>query len=206
MSIMILSPANTFKRFIAFLVDQFVFSFFLFPSVLGNLGLILSEKRMVISIDMWILGVLMIFISKVCFYYFVGATPGKMLMGLRLVSRYQGYAMSPTIAELDSDSSSAHDLTLVQVLLRVLADSLSIFVGDSLRALIFFRLDRTHVSDWIAETRVVQTIPRNHPPRRRWIIGSLLFVILLKNGILKSYYLFKESEVQQGKIYIRLLS
>lgn len=143
----------------------------------------------------------MIFVSKVCFYYFVGATPGKMLMGLRLVSRYQGYAMNPTTAEMDSGSP---ELTLVQVLLRVLADSLSIFVGDSLKALIFFRLDRTHVSDWIAETRVVQTIPRNHPPRRRWIIGSLLFVILLKNGILKSYYLFKESEVQQGKIYIRL--
>lgn len=202
MSIMILSPANTFKRFIAFLVDQFVFSFFLFPSVLGNLGLILSEKRMVISIDMWILGVLMIFISKVCFYYFVGATPGKMLMGLRLVSRYQVYAMNPTTAEMDS--GSAHELTLVQVFLRVLADSLSIFVGDSLKALMFFRLDRTHVSDWIAETRVVQLTPRNHPPRRRWIIGSILFVILLKNGILKSYYLFKESEVQQGKIYIRL--
>ncbi|MEI7973273.1 MAG: RDD family protein [Bdellovibrio sp.] len=105
--------------------------------------------------------------------YWVGATPGKLLMGLRIVDRRTGSGLLP-----------------MQAFLRVLADSLSVFLGFGPRALALLRFDRTHVSDWVAETQVRQFVPRDSFPRRRVILGVLLFLLLSWSGLMARYQQF----------------
>ncbi len=105
--------------------------------------------------------------------YWVGATPGKLLMGLRVVDRHSGAG-----------------LLAMQAFLRVLSDSLSVFLGFGPRALAFLRFDRTHVSDWVAETQVRQFTPRSSYPRRRVALGLLLFFLLSWSGLRARYQQF----------------
>ena len=109
------------------------------------------------------------------FVYFFGATPGKMILGLKIVSKNQQSSGDPA------------GLGLFQSFLRVLADQLSIFFGHGLRFLVLMRLDRTHVSDWVAETQVVQTVPRKDAVKRHLFWALLLCCWFSSIGFMKIY-------------------
>ncbi len=105
------------------------------------------------------------FVGRVVFLRTLGGTPGKLLRGLRLVGR------------------DHEKLEWKQCFLRTLTDDLSTVLGLGTRVLAFLRFDRTHLSDWIAETRVVQLVPRSRFPHRRWALTLVLYVILSANGL-----------------------
>lgn len=175
---------SVFKRYLAYLTDIFVFSFFWIPSLVGNIGLIVAEKKLIIDFRLLVMGYVFSLVAKICFYFFIGATPGKLFFGLRLVQlNYQ-------------------PLTLVQCFLRVTADELSLFVANSLRGLALFRLDRRHFSDWVAETQVVQLKPMDSFPKRHLILTIFIFLTQLHSGITRAYYIFQHMEIKNGKIYI----
>lgn len=153
-----MNTASTYRRFYAKIIDQILVSIFWLP-VLIQLGFSYFSKSLFIIEWKWlILSFVLQFSYKVFFLKFLSATPGKLIMGLKLVSQ------------------SGSELSWLQIILRVLADHLSVFFGWGLYSLAFLRFDRTHVSDWVAETRVIQKASREEPVRRRPLLALLLFL------------------------------
>lgn len=85
-------------------------------------------------------------------------TPGKMVMGLYVVDSH----------------SQRPQLSLTQAMKRSLAASVlypMFSVAPAVWAL--FRLDRRHLIDLFAGTQVVQKMPREKAPQKRYILGSI---------------------------------
>lgn len=97
--------------------------------------------------------------------YFFSTTLGKSQWKLRVVNR--------TSATADSK------MGIFQVLTRVLTSRLSFYFGWSVYALAFFRYNRTHLSDWVAGTQVVSTVPRKSLPRIRWVLATGFIIMML---------------------------
>lgn len=166
--------ASTWSRVGAHWVDNIITAVFYSPVFI--LGQMSFNQMGYFEIPWWVFicSVALDFVFRVLFYYFIGATPGKLLFGLRLIPSHL----------INSQESS---LSFWQCLLRVWADKLSFFFSYAPQALMFFRYDRTHLSDWIAETRVVQLFPRARPPKRRWILAILLILIGYSQGTQNIY-------------------
>ena len=176
--------ANTGKRIIAYLIDSIITSFCLLPVWIQVAGSYLRDG--VVSVDLsWILvSALLILFYRWLFLYFLGGTLGKLIMGLRIVPM----------------SNLNQELGLLQSLIRVLTDGLSIFFGQAPRALALLRYDRTQLADWVAETRVVQATPRKRPPVRRKILAILIVLISGWNTFTGAYFFFQEFRFEEGKI------
>lgn len=134
-----------------------------------------------------IVGFLLQFAYRWLFLYFMGATLGKLMMGLRVVS-----------------FPDEGPLTLMQSLIRVLTDGLSLFFNEGLRVLGLIRFDRRHVADWVAETQVRQRHPREHPPRPRWVLAVILCVYFSLTGFLSAYSLFQRSIWEHDGVVLHL--
>lgn len=164
-------------RFSAFLLDRFFVSLFFIPFAFGELlhflgWLVDPGLRPAMSLpSLLLLAWFASYIYRVAFYFYLGATPGKLLGGLRLVPR-------DWIPKTDDFGG----LSFSQCLVHVFADDLSFFFAFAPSALLFFRLDRTHLSDWISETRVVSLEPQIFVPRRRPVLGSVLLILGLIAG------------------------
>lgn len=126
------------------------------------------------------------FCYRLFFLQLVGGTPGKLLLGLRVVPR----------------GNPAKALDWGQSFLRVMADHLSFFFGPGLFMLALLRFDRTHVSDWVAETRVVQLLPRLSPPRRHVFWGLFLCLYFSVTGFMSVYRLVQMSEISPSSVKI----
>lgn len=124
------------------------------------------------------------------FIYFLGGTPGKLMMGLRIVSKNQ-------------EGGGPAGLGLMQSFLRVLADQLSFFVGHGLRVLVLMRLDRTHVSDWVAETQVVQFDKRSGPVRRHLFWALALCLWFSCGGFMKIYSQFQRLSWVGNRVFFQ---
>lgn len=109
--------------------------------------------------------------------YWTGATPGKALRGLRLVSREQSSRQGG-----GGVGNASLSLQSTQILVRLLVDELSFFFAFAPRALALFRFDRTHLSDWAAETRVICLESQGWVPRPRSSLALLLVVLGLYWG------------------------
>jgi uncharacterized RDD family membrane protein YckC len=173
-----------YRRIAAFLIDSLIVLLCFAPVWIQMLGSYLREGALIVPLSWLGMSLLLQLFYKWLFLYFLGGTLGKLMMGLRVVP-------------------SAHpdqDLGLFQSLLRVLTDALSFFFGQALRALALVRLDRTHVSDWVAETRVVQLAPRSHPPTRHWVLALIVILISFSNQFHRAYQLVQNSELVDGEI------
>ena len=161
-----INTAGTGRRIVAFCIDRMIAAIFMIPLWIQLFSSYFTSGRFEVEPRWILLSGVMIFFYRWLFLFFLGGTVGKLLMGLQVISVHNS---RPAFSEKPS-------LGLFQSFLRVLTDGLSIFFGQSLRALAFLRYDRTHVSDWVAETRVVQFVPRKSPVKRR--VWLALFVIL----------------------------
>jgi uncharacterized RDD family membrane protein YckC len=159
---------STLRRIFAYGVDRFFIGLGYAPVLVQLVGSYLRNQRLEVEIRWVIAGWLFAFLYNVSFLYYLGATLGKLLFRLRVISQHG-------------------ELTLWQAILRVLTNELSIFFGLAPRALALLRLDRTHLADWVAETRVVQFSPRNSPPIRRKILAPILIVFLAVSGFYNFY-------------------
>ncbi len=154
------------RRFYAFYADEGLRITFFLPFVLLSMGEnLFRPEAQNLSWQGLLLAVVIYFGFRVLSLYLLGGSVGKILLGLRVINRNGG------------------ELTLMQALLRTLADELSIFFAFAPRALAYFRWDRTHLSDWIAETRVVSLKEQNFFPEARPLVGSVLVVLGLMWGV-----------------------
>ncbi len=178
--------AEGWRRVFAWVIDSSLSSLFYLP-IWVQLGFLLGPTTQhTLSLSLLLLCFALQFCFRWMVLYFLAASPGKLLFGLRVVNAHE--PESP--------------LGLTQSFLRVLADHLSLFFGDALRILAWFRFDRTHVSDWVAETRVVQDWPRKRIPRRRILVASLGFIFLLQSGWSQAYFLFRRIDYKNGVLVV----
>lgn len=179
--------ASTWKRLAAFFIDRMIAFFIFTPVILQVVSGYFQDQNLKISWFWLILCFLLEITYHVVFLKILGATVGKMIFGLRVVT-YRTH----------------ENLRWFQCVLRVLTDHLSFFFGESLRVLALFRFDRRHVSDWVAETQVVQFTRRLEPARpRRWL-ALILFFYFFANGFLSAYRLFQKGEVDGRYLILHL--
>ncbi len=107
--------------------------------------------------------------ETVCLAVF-SATIGKWQWGLRVISR---------------ESGSSKRLAFDQALVRTLVTRFSFFFGWSVFAVAFFRSNRTHFADWVANTQVVGVKERKQRPKVRWIL-ALGFIFLSLNESIRT--------------------
>lgn len=154
-------------RLNAFIIDSFLRWILVLPFLKPLLGMLEDEQ---ISISLWyvIFIALYWFIYDFVFLALFQATPGKLLMGLRV------------------DSKEGKELQWQQALLRVLATRLTFFLGLGLYATALFSKERRHLFDWFAETRVIAEKPVQEEFRKHWIFGTLLVLFYLSDGLFYS--------------------
>jgi uncharacterized RDD family membrane protein YckC len=169
------NTASTYKRFFAFHLDGFFVFFLWTPVWIQIVGSLVKTGEMHVSWKWLLISFALQFFYKVVFLKFAGATLGKLIMGLKVIPKY----------------AEGQDLGWSQSLIRVLADHLGFFFSFATYALAFIRHDRTHLSDWLAETRVVQKNPRKKNTKRRWLLAIGLVVYFLISGFYSSYFLIQ---------------
>ncbi len=155
--------ARTWKRFVAFLLDSIVINFIWWPLLVYVSEMTFREGIVEIPFQALSGFCLLTLFYKWLFLYFLGATPGKLILGLRVVPFERG---SPQYDQ---------PLGLLQSFLRVFVDFFSVFFGGALKVVAFFRFDRRHVGDWVAETQVVQVVPHSVFFKRHPIV-ALFFI------------------------------
>ena len=163
---LVLYVASTWRRFGAVLID------FLFLSPF-SLNLYFSlEVRDGAILFHWIpYGMVCGFALayNILFLKFKSRTPGKMILGLFVTDAFTHEAR----------------LSWKQCILRTCSFySLTLLVGLASQTIALFRLDRRQTADLIAGTQVMQDRERKHPPKKRWVIGSILFLFYGISGLL----------------------
>lgn len=101
--------------------------------------------------------------------YFFSATLGKWQWGLRVIDRQA--------------SDPQDGLGFTQSLIRVFVSRFNFYFGWSIFALAFFKYNRTHLGDWIAETQVVSLHNRWRQPRIKWVLGSVLVLMTASESL-----------------------
>lgn len=178
--------ASTYRRIFAFIFDSFISQIFWIPVTIQIIGSWLKSQEIQFDFRWVILSFALSFGYRVLFNYFLGGTVGKLLFGLRLVNK----------------NDPEKGLGLLQAVIRVLAEQLSLFFSLAPQSLMFLRFDRTHVADWVAETRVVQLFERNAPPKRRPVVAILFFVYFLITGFSAAYNLVRTSSIEKGQVLL----
>lgn len=155
------SAPTLFRRLGARMVDGFLFGVFFIPFWLQT-GFAQSWNSGVLVLFLKLLLMQMVFEAALLALF--QRTPGKWLFSLRLVSQSDGAVP-----------------TFVQCLIRVVTCNFSLFLGWSLYAFAFIRLDRTHPADWLAGTRLVQEHDAKiyHAPPQRKILYALIGIFIL---------------------------
>lgn len=160
--------ANTYRRVLAFFVDQFLNMFFYLPVSLKFIfSLIKTQDSVQISWSwlVFLLGFQIVF--HVLFLYVLRASPGQWLLGLRTVSMYH-----PEMG-----------LSLPQCLIHSLLDRFKFFVGNAFYYTAFLNRERRHIINLLAETRVVQSAPSDGLLETRKWLALALYVIAITAGI-----------------------
>lgn len=180
---------STWKRLIAQGIDQFVRVFFYIPFAKPFFLLLFTDESVQISIVQFLVFFSVPAIYEFVFLILMQATPGKWIMGLKVVPR----------------SHPADKLDWQQCVLRPLMGRMSLFFSWAMYATAFFRYDRTHAVDWVAETRVVQFTPRVTRTRIRWFLGSLLVVVNVYEGLVSARGILNAIDWESGQVELRSL-
>lgn len=158
---------STWRRLMAHGIDQGLQLVLYIPFGKSFFLLIFTDESVRISlVELFVLFMIPALYEWV-FLTLMQATPGKWMMGLKVVPF----------------SSPLEALSWQHCFLRPLVGRLSFFFSWGIFALAFFRYDRTHLADWMAETRVVQFVPRIRRASVRPILGALLCVFYVYEGL-----------------------
>lgn len=158
---------STWRRLMAKGVDSVIRFVFYLPYAKPFFLLFFSDEKVTLSLMSFFIIFITPAVYEFIFLVTMQATPGKWLMGLKVVPFY--------------DVSAKLDWR--QCVLRPLVERLSFYFSLAIYATAFFRYDRTHAADWVAETRVIQFSPRPIAPRIRWFMGTILIVLNLIEGL-----------------------
>lgn len=180
---------STWRRLIAKGIDSVIRSVFYLPFAKSFFLLLFTDDDVRISLASLFVMFIIPVIYELVFLLFMQATPGKWLMGLKVVP------FGDPLALLDWR----------QCILRPLTERLSFFFSLAIYALAFFRYDRTHLADWVAETRVVQFSPRPLRTKIRWFLGSLLVIANITEGLQSSSRILNVIDWEEKQVELRLL-
>ncbi|WP_413584261.1 RDD family protein [Bdellovibrio sp. HCB274] len=181
--------ASTWKRLFAQLIDQVFLLACYLPFGVLFYRVWFTDGEVEISLFQLIMLFLVPALYETVSLMLISATPGKWLLGLKVVP---------------ADDPSK-ELLYTQCVLRPLTSRLTFFFSWAIYALAFFRYDRTHLSDWVAETRVVQFSPRPNRPTIRRVVGTLLILSYAYEGMLFSSRVINEINWNTGKADLRAL-
>jgi len=179
--------ASTWKRLWAQIIDQILIGFLYLPFYKVIVALLFTEEDVFVPLSTVILIFLIPAFYEGVFLAWMGTSPGKWMMGLKVVPNH------------DPETHLRWD----QCLLRPLTSRLSFFFSLAIYALAFFRYDRTHLADWVAETRVVQFQPRPHQPKIRWILGSFFIIIYVYEGLSSSMTFLNGVDWKNSRVEVR---
>ena len=177
---------STKRRILAGSIDQIII---MIPAVVifyPNLKALLNTSEIKINIFVLAAVVSCQFLYFFLSYLLLEATLGQKLVGQKLVSL------------------SGEKLAAIQIAIRVLCDQLSVFFSFGLFCLIFFRFDRTHLSDWLAETKVVQDEERKMPAVRRAVVCVLLTGYFCIDGFHNFYNMVHMSDIRGSDLILKL--
>lgn len=154
-----LALPQTLRRLAAHGVDEICIGLLLFPLWRLIWDVFTTDEDVFISIPMLFFILFFPMLYQFVFLMLFSRTPGKWLLNMWVVDAHD----------------SSQKISWAQALLRALTSRLSLFLSWAIYALAFFRYDRTHLADWVAETRVMQESetprrPRLHP----WFAGFLV--------------------------------
>lgn len=181
---------STWRRLMAYGIDQGLQLLLYVPFAKSFFLLMFTDEKVQISlIELFILFLIPALYEWV-FLTLMQATPGKWMMGLKVV---------PFSSPLDN-------LSWQQCFLRPLTGRLSFFFSWAVFALAFFRYDRTHLGDWIAETRVVQSVPRLRRASLRPILGTLFLLFYTYEGLAAARSVMQIIDWQSGQADLRALA
>jgi uncharacterized RDD family membrane protein YckC len=178
---------STFKRILAFSVDQFLVLFLYLPFMNLFWSVYFENEDIYIS-----LGSFFVFIFLPAIYEFVSlvlwqATPGQLMNSFKVISA----------------SKSSLPLSLEQCFLRSIMGRFSLFFSWAIYAVALLKTDRTGLPDWVAETRVVQFVPRSSTIKIRWILGPVLIVLYAFEGLTSSSNLWQEIDWENKQVELR---
>jgi uncharacterized RDD family membrane protein YckC len=178
---------STYRRLVARFIDKMIEGLFYLPFFRLAYDLFFTDDDVYVSL--WQLLVLLLIpaVYEFIFLIFFQATPGKLIMGLKVVP----------------DHNPQEKLSLENCILRPLTERLSIFFSLAIYATAFFRYDRTHVADWVARTRVVQSKPRATRTRVRWVLGLLLIAMYGVEGLKSASYALRNVDWEGHRIELR---
>lgn len=178
---------STWRRLMAYGLDQIVSLLFYLPFLKTFFLLIFTEEEVFVS---WVELIVMFIIPAVyegLFLMVMQRTPGKWIMGLKVVPF----------------SDPEAQLTWDQCVLRPITSRLTFFFGWAVYALAFFRYDRTHLADWVANTRVIQMEPRRSPARLRWLMGSFFVLFFVYDGLRGAAIRLSLLDFKNSKVELR---
>ena len=120
---------------------------------------------------------------RFCLYFFQ-ATPGKWIFNLKVLP-------AGALAEKQWG---------VHVLIRSLVSYVGLFMW-ALYATAFFRYDRRHLGDWLAETKVVgESFSKRHKVRP--VLGVLILVLGLIQGWISTIEQIQSIDYEDGAVFI----
>lgn len=180
---------STWRRLCAFVLDQIISMVMYLPFFHAFSQLIFTDGEAQLTLTQ--LGIMLMVpaIYEFIFLALMQATPGKWLMGLKVVPA----------------NNAENKLEFAQCLLRPLTGRLSLLLSWAIYAVAFFRYDRTHICDWIAETRVVQYKPRAARTRIRWALGIVFILGHGYEGMRSASHSIQQINWQEGKVDLRAL-
>ena len=157
--------ASTVRRLLAYFIDTVIIGVLVgIPVSIELFRLFLGEHVQISWLKLGLL--LMIPLSlRFGFLMALGATPGKWLMGLRVVDAKTQSRLAPT-----------------QALIRSLNDFLPFFFSYAPQVVAFFRADRRQLGDLLAHTRVIQFDPPISKPSSRPFFATLALFITLSSA------------------------
>jgi uncharacterized RDD family membrane protein YckC len=170
--------ASTWKRIWARLIDQVLLGFIIVPLIWFFPA---ADGWMYMPVTSF-LGISVIpLVYESAFYYLMNATPGKWIFGLKVVPVNDGKHWGG------------------RVLLRASSLYFTLFFSWALYLTALYRLDRRHVFDLLAETKVVS---QDHAAKMKLhpIFASILIVIGVTTGLAEARYRFGMISLEQGRV------
>jgi uncharacterized RDD family membrane protein YckC len=180
-----MTVASSSRRFFAYFVDKIIEAVLLMPLWIQLVASWVSDQALTIQWHWLIFCFVLQFCYRFLFTQLLGGTLGKLLFGLRVMSRH-------------SDDS----LTWMQSFLRALTDQLTWLFGPAHQLLLLARFDRTHLSDWVAETQVKQVVEGNISPSRNIPFALLISLYVAYSDFFSAYELMQRSEWSAGTLTI----
>lgn len=181
MTLDVLGIAPIWKRAIAYFIDGVLLTLVASPLFLSYYNQVEQNEVFVVEWK-WLVALgCFVFSYQWFFIYLTGATPGKWVMGLRVISL----------------RNSGLSLGLFQSFLRCFADGLSFLLGMIPRAFALLRFDRKSFSDWVADTQVMQLAHRSSGGSgRQWFLFFVVVVYSFYFHIRENYYGLQETKIK----------